>query len=792
MKLPDSGLRESNPTALRKAVLDEGSGSVIALTDELEKLAAGMRGWTRQLSLRLHAPDFSKLELATTPCWVAWREEEGRAGGARDAGAEPKGRKVPYDPNRLSKARSNDPDTWGTRAQAERAARRLLAKGQTGGVGIQLGLRPEYWGMALCGLDLDSCRDPETRRIEPWAVEILKRFRSRTEVSPGRRGLKVFFLLSREDWQSIRHRTGSKARVAWSRGDHCELALDLERRYYTVTDGIVASQPEELSVVSLADLLWLVDDAGPEFLEQGRSAPAHAQRGNAGKDESGSGHGYRYLLRKAWDRCTKEQAIAELLEDEGPAGEWARRTDDRQHRRAWQKASEQAELDAQQIGAIFDDDEEPDPGRGSVDPVVSRLNERHALVVIKGKSLISTLKDDGSIDFGTIRDLDALYANQVVPCGDRKTEPASRRWFRSPHRRTYANGVGIYFDDPPARTLNLWTGWAEEPDPTASCEQFLWHLRHVICADDAEQYAYLLGWMAHMVQHPSEKPEVAVIIRGPKGAGKDTVAEYLARFIGRRHAPTVAQISHITGKFNAHLEACLLLQIQEGIWAGNRDGESVLKYLISSEQVAIERKGMDSYQLPSFLRVFISANADWVVPASADERRFAVFEASGAKRGDGSYFRELRNEMKGDGPAALLHLLQSHDLRDFDVRQPPASVGLRKQKVESLRGFDRWWFETLLEASLEGDQDWGSVPVTLCCDDLRSAYTRWIARHRFEGDPINASLFGERLRKVIPDLKKHRPVVNGKRVWCYEIPVLGACRDRFQDELGVCGFAWDD
>jgi hypothetical protein len=353
--------------------------------------------------------------------------------------------------------------------------------------------------------------------------------------------------------------------------------------------------------------------------------------------------------------------------------------------------------------------------------------------------------------------------------------------------------VGIYFDDPPPKTLNLWRGWAVEPDSTGSCERFLWHLRHIICADDEEQYAYLIGWLAHLVQHPSEKPGVAIIVRGAKGSGKDTLGEYVAQFIGRRHAPTVAQMSHVTGKFNARLEACLFLHIQEGVWAGNRDGESVLKYLITSEQVEIERKGMDSYGLPSFLRLFMSANADWVVPASPDERRFAVFEASDAKKGDGSYFRALRQEMNSGGPAALLHMLQTYDLRDFEVRRPPASVGLRKQKLESLRGFDKWWFETLFNGSLDADDNsWSSAPLTMPCVMLRSAYESWTAKHRFEGDPIIPSQFGERLHKMIPHLKRHRPLLHGQRTWCYEIPVLSACRDHFQNELGVHDINWDD
>ena len=753
----------------------------------IDKLAAVLRKGTAH-RLASHSLD----SLASKSCWVAWREEESERIDPTEGTERPRLKKVPYNPKNFCKARSNDPRTWGSREQSETAARTLLASGDVGGVGIQLGLLPEYAGLALCGLDLDSCLDAKTNAIQPWVNEILQRFQSRTELSPGLVGLKVFFWMSAEDWQIAKRRAGGKSRVFWSHGNHCELALDLGGRYYTVTDVLFGSQPDQLKIVALDELTWLVETAGPAYASLAPAANRSASARKPTKDESGSGHGFRYLLGLAREGRTETEAIAELLQDAGPAGDWARRTDGRQHERACARASIIAQEEAQQLDAVFDDDDEPVSERLIINPVVAKLNEHHALVVVKGKALIATEKDDGSIDFGTIRDLDALYANQLVPVGDGKYEPASRMWFKSPSRRTYANGVGFFFDSAPPKTLNLWRGWAVESDSQGSCDKFLWHLRHIISAGDADQYTYFLGWLAHLIQHPEDKPGVAVVIRGAKGSGKDTVGEYVAQIVGRRHAPNVSQMSHITGKFNARLEAALFLHIQEGAWAGNRGAESVLKYLITSEQVEIERKGIDSYPLRSFLRMFISANEDWVVPASPDERRFAVFEADDGKKGNGSYFQALRQEMDGEGPAALLHLLQNYDLEGFDVRQPPLSIGLRKQKIESLRGFDKWWFEKLFHGELRDDAvAWDKAPIIIPCQELRSDYEFWTSKHRYRGDPINPSQFGEKLRNFIPGLQTERPAINGKRPRLYKIPLLEECRRKFASEMGGHDFDWD-
>jgi len=418
---------------------------------------------------------------------------------------------------------------------------------------------------------------------------------------------------------------------------------------------------------------------------------------------------------------------------------------------------------------------------------IARLNRRHAIVAIRGRTLVATEGKDGGTDFGPVQDLHNYYANDRVAVSDKRTEEVSRRWMHHPNRRTYPNGVVFAPGGAPAGTLNLFRGWAVEPNSDASCSLFLKHVQEVVCKGNADHANYVLGWMAHIVQRPDEKPGVALVLRGPKGAGKDKIAEYLARMIGHRHAPTVANSDHIVGKFNQRMESALLLHVQEGSWAGDRKAEEVLKYLVTSPFVEIERKGVDSINLPSVLRMFISANAEWVVPASRDERRWAVFDVSDARRGDDAHFAALRAEMDGDGPAALLDFLQTYDLTAFNVRHAPETDGLLNQKLASLRGIHKWWFESLSSGEVGSNfltKPWEDGWQFVDCDELRGGYISYMRNRRFDGDPLDAATFGKQLREMLPSIAHKRRGGRVRRAYAYNLPPLPLARRAFEKWIG--------
>ena len=91
----------------------------------------------------------------------------------------------------------------------------------------------------------------------------------------------------------------------------------------------------------------------------------------------------------------------------------------------------------------------------------------------------------------------------------------------------------------------------------------------------------------------------------------------------------------------------------------------------------------------------MATNSAWAVPAGIHARRFCVLKVSEAHRQDKSYFAALRAEMADGGIAAMLHDLLAHDLSDFDVFAVPQTRALAEQKVQSLRGVERWLYDCL-------------------------------------------------------------------------------------------------
>lgn len=150
-------------------------------------------------------------ELKRIPHWITWRLEE-RAGRPT---------KLPYRPDGQGLASVTDPMTWGRARQAWSLFHD--ADGAYSGLGFVLTSEDPY-----CGIDLDHCRDPETGVVEDWAMEIVRRFDSYTEVTPSQSGLRIWI---RGVLPGTHNRKG-----------HVEL-YDHDR-YFTVTGQTLEGAPE--------------------------------------------------------------------------------------------------------------------------------------------------------------------------------------------------------------------------------------------------------------------------------------------------------------------------------------------------------------------------------------------------------------------------------------------------------------------------------------------------------------------------------------------------------------------
>jgi Family of unknown function (DUF5906) len=283
--------------------------------------------------------------------------------------------------------------------------------------------------------------------------------------------------------------------------------------------------------------------------------------------------------------------------------------------------------------------------RAEVEPTsdyIDRVNERHAVVRVGAKTVILDEQPGQPPQFLTTEDFHLWYANSQVQITPNKRTSISRLWIEHPRRRQYTRVVFDPTDHDPDH-YNLWRGFAVKPDPSKSCDLLLAHLRDNICSGVEDHYQWMLGFLAQMIQRPGEKAGVAPVLRGKQGVGKG----FLARWLGQlcpQHYVVVSQATHLTGRFNAHLQQALLVFVDEAFWAGDKAGEGALKHLVTDEDQLIEPKHVTAYMVRNLSRLIIASNEHWVVPAGLDARRWAVLDVSDVHKNDRKYFGDIDDE----------------------------------------------------------------------------------------------------------------------------------------------------
>jgi hypothetical protein len=289
--------------------------------------------------------------LATFPHWVAWQVES-RNGG--------KPTKVPYSP-RGKKARADAPITWGTRAEAEARLPHMKRPFGLGGIGIEFTDLPN--GLSTAGIDLDSCRDPDTGQFADWAENIIASFDTYAETSPSKTGCKLFFVVATADLPLLRKAMGpsSTGKLRFGRvwkwqaaagTDHPPaIELHLGNRYFAVTDERLPTSTTELRPVPAGRLLQLINHDGPAFLAAD-PAVANDNSEAPGKpkgstDRSRSATAFRKGRQLARDGATFEAMCAALRENPDTA-DWMREkgeaNDHREARRIFDAANAQGPL----------------------------------------------------------------------------------------------------------------------------------------------------------------------------------------------------------------------------------------------------------------------------------------------------------------------------------------------------------------------------------------------------------------------------------------------------------------
>ena len=425
------------------------------------------------------------------------------------------------------------------------------------------------------------------------------------------------------------------------------------------------------------------------------------------------------------------------------------------------------------------------------DELVEEMNQTYALVTIGGKIRILREKGDVINEWESHYDLldkqafIDLLSNEKIMSGGQKPKPVliTTIWLSHEGRRTYQNGLSLFpLQRAPEGYFNTWNGFSVDP-LEGECSLFLDHLHQIICGGNDDQYKWLLTWLADLVQDPSNPKGCAVVMRGGEGCGKGTFANAIGKLFGPHHRHLIDD-SHLTSNFNSHLFDAITIFADEITWGGNKKTAGKLKGMVTERYLVGERKGVDAIQYHNRSHLIVASNADWVIPASFDSRRWFVVDVLADKTGNFQYFNEIADELNNGGMEALLCYLQSIKLdaeRLNLIRTAPVTEGLKKQRILNVQDDTtlRWWVSVLESEDLglldarSKEKGW---PQVVNKTALYERYERYcMDRNKYV--EMNATWS----KKIIAEFGIKPAQINsaGERQRVYKIPTLETSRITF-------------
>jgi len=334
----------------------------------------------------------------------------------------------------------------------------------------------------------------------------------------------------------------------------------------------------------------------------------------------------------------------------------------------------------------------------------------------------------------------------------------------------------------PTTTLNYWI------EPSIKPFQGDWFviqefLHTVICNNNVALNDYLIHYLAHMLQHPEEKPGIMIVFLSGQGCGKGTFYKLLRR-IWSRTTLQVCDINEVIGQFNAALERNYVVCMDEALFAGDKKSLDKLKSLITEPKCRIEQKHQPSRSIDSYHRFFASSNHDHFAHVDKDDRRFLFIRLSSVHKQDQIYFDAVNDALDDNAViAAMMNDLANLDLTGFNIRKRPLTEEHLSQRLQSLSGFERYWYEVLQSGMLDRSTEWDKprfISTKYLTDNFKD-YDKNAGRY----NPIQQQHIASTLKLICPSAIQARKKLNNIQERGYDLPDIKLARKEFEMMLGT-------
>lgn len=264
-----------------------------------------------------------------------------------------------------------------------------------------------------------------------------------------------------------------------------------------------------------------------------------------------------------------------------------------------------------------------------------------------------------------------------------------------------------------------------EPNLNATASDIQPLIDHLefISDGDTEGVAYVLNWLATLLQRPDLKIPAAIMLYSRHGGvGKSMLFELLSRVFG---PPMVGQApgAVFKGRFKGDiLKDKRLLIINELSKADRGDDYEEFKSNISEASGFTEGKGDKAREVANPCHFIITTNNADCLPLMENDRRILVLRCE-AKPMPSEYYQKLGAWMEGPGPSLLAGVLAQWQFPEgWDARAPVPQTKAVKQTQREARGGPLADFicELVERGNAPFERDFGNVSSLI--EQLGAAY----------------------------------------------------------------------
>ena len=258
-------------------------------------------------------------------------------------------------------------------------------------------------------------------------------------------------------------------------------------------------------------------------------------------------------------------------------------------------------------------------------------------------------------------------------------------WLSDPNQKTYNK---IVFDPSfkSINSFNYFSGFNYTEGEQAPLNNPFLNLLKRLC-NDKKTYEYFVDWIAHIIQRPFKKTNIAIILYSSvKGVGKNCLVDGISKLL-KGYSAHVETIDDITKNFNSHLVNKLFIYGDE-IKASSKCISDKLKQVITRPTQNMEKKGKDAIEIEDYTNwLFTTNNRDAFKVEQGDRRLFFVecLNEKLSKEQSTEYYSFLEDENEMN---KLFNYFKNHTIiHNIGIGSPPASRMKNELEYETKQAY---------------------------------------------------------------------------------------------------------